>query len=154
MIAGRHILLGVTGGIAAYKTVELVRLLKKDDADVQVVMTPEATGFVTTLTLGTVSERPVLQDWLPRGEAEEGHGELPERSWTRHVTLGHWADLFVIAPATARTLATLAGGLCDNLLVATALSARCPVLVCPSMDHDMFVHPATQRNLEVLASYG
>ncbi len=144
-LRGRHILLGVCGGIASYKSVELVRLLKKAGADVQVLTTPDAARFVTPLTLGTVSERPVLADLFP--EAEEG-------SWTRHVTLGRWADLLVVAPATAQTLAKIAGGFCDNLLVATVLSARCPILVCPAMDEDMLAHPATQRNLNTLRSFG
>ena len=142
---GRHILLGVTGGIAAYKSVELVRLLKKAGADVQVLMTPDAARFITPLTLGTVSGHPVLTDIFP--EAEDG-------SWTRHISLGHWADVFVIAPATAQTLAKMAWGFCDNILTATALAARCPLLVCPAMDEDMLVHPATQRNLEALRGYG
>ena len=142
---GRHILLGVTGGIAAYKSVELVRLLKKAGADVQVLMTPDAARFITPLTLGTVSGHPVLTDIFP--EAEDG-------SWTRHISLGHWADVFVIAPATAQTLAKMAWGFCDNILTATALAARCPLLVCPAMDEDMLVHPATQRNLEALRAYG
>ena len=144
-LRGRHILLGVTGGIAAYKSVELVRLLKKAGADVQVLMTPDAARFITPLTLGTVSEHPVLTDLFP--DAEDG-------AWTRHITLGRWADLLVVAPATAHTLAKLAGGFCDNMLTATALAARCPVLVCPAMDEDMLVHPATQRNLDTLRSYG
>ncbi len=142
---GRHILLGVTGGIAAYKSVELVRLLKKAGADVQVLMTPDAARFVTPLTLGTVSGRPVLTDLF--SEAEDG-------AWTRHITLGHWADLLVVAPATAQTLAKMAGGFCDNMLTATVLAARRPILVCPAMDEDMLVHPATQRNLDALRSYG
>ena len=142
---GRHILLGVTGGIAAYKSVELVRLLKKAGADVQVLMTQDASRFITPLTLGTVSGHPVLTDIFP--EAEDG-------SWTRHISLSHWADVFVIAPATAQTLAKMAGGFCDNILTATALAARCPLLVCPAMDEDMLVHPATQRNMEVLRACG
>ena len=144
-LRGRHILLGVSGGIAAYKSVELVRLLKKAGADVQVLMTPDAGRFITPLTLGTVSGHLVLTDIFP--EAEDG-------SWTRHISLGRWADLFVIAPATAQTLAKMAGGFCDNILTATALAARCPLLVCPAMDEDMLVHPATQRNLEALRAYG
>ncbi|MEX0599951.1 MAG: bifunctional phosphopantothenoylcysteine decarboxylase/phosphopantothenate--cysteine ligase CoaBC [Rhodothermales bacterium] len=144
-LEGRHILLGVTGGIAAYKSVELVRLLKKAGADVQVLMTPDAGRFITPLTLGTVSERPVLTEIFVDGD---------EGSWTRHISLGRWADLFVIAPATAHTLAKLAHGFSDNMLTATALAARCPLLICPAMDHDMFVHPATQKNLEVLAEFG
>lgn len=144
-LEGRHILLGVTGGIAAYKSVELVRLLKKAGADVQVLMTPDAGRFITPLTLGTVSERPVLTEIFVDGD---------EGSWTRHISLGGWADLFVVAPATAQTLAKLAHGFSDNMLTATALAARCPLLICPAMDHDMFVHPATQKNLEVLADFG
>ncbi len=144
-LRGRHILLGVSGGIAAYKSVELVRLLKKAGTDVQVLMTPDASRFITPLTLGTVSGRPVLTDIFP--EAEDG-------SWTRHISLGRWADVFVIAPATAQTLAKMAGGFCDNILTATALAARCPLLVCPAMDEDMLVHPATQRNIDALCTYG
>lgn len=143
---GRRIVLGVAGGIAAYKSVELVRLLKKAGADVQVVMTPDAARFITPLTLGTVSERPVLQEVFPSGD-DEG-------SWTQHITLGRWADLFVVAPATAQTTAKLAHGFSDNMLTVTALAARCPLLICPAMDHDMFVHPATQKNLDILSSYG
>ena len=142
---GRRLLLGVTGGIAAYKSAELIRLFKKAGADVQVLMTEDAVRFITPLTLGTLSEREVLLDLFP----QNGDG-----SWTKHVSLGNWADLLVIAPATAQTLAKLANGFCDNMLTATALAARCPILVCPAMDHDMFVHPATQRNIEVLKSFG
>ena len=144
-LRGRHILLGVTGSIAAYKSVELTRLLKKAGAEVQVLMTADATRFVTPLTLGTVSERPVITDLFP--EAEDG-------SWTRHITLGHWADLLVVAPATAQTLAKMAGGFCDNAIGAAALAARHPILLCPAMDEDMLVHPATQRNLDTLRSWG
>lgn len=142
---GRNILLGVTGGIAAYKAAELVRLFKKSGADVQVVMTRDAERFITKLTLGTLSESEVLIDVFPAQE---------EGSWTKHITLGQWADVFVIAPATAQTLAKMAGGFSDNMLTATVLAARCPVLVCPAMDHDMFVHPATKRNLDRLESFG
>lgn len=142
---GRRILVGVTGGIAAYKSVELVRLFKKAGADVQVLMTRDAERFIPKLTLGTVSEHPVLVDVFP--EDEEG-------SWTKHITLGRWAQLFVIAPATAQTVAKMAGGFCDNMLTAVVLAARCPILVCPAMDHDMFVHPATKENLERLEQYG
>jgi len=144
-LAGRHLLLGVTGSIAAYKAAELVRLFKKAGAEVQVIMTPDATRFITPLTLGTLSEREVLVELFP--ENEPG-------SWTKHVHLGRWADLAVVAPATAQTLARLAHGFCDTMLAATLLSARCPVLLCPAMDHDMYHHPATQRNLEQLRRYG
>ena len=142
---GRRIILGVTGGIAAYKAAELVRLYKKGGAEVQVIMTREASRFVTPMTLGTLSEREVLSEIFP--ENEDG-------SWTKHVQLGLWADAFVIAPATANTIAKLATGICDNMLTAVALSARCPLVVCPAMDHDMYVHPATQRNLDQLAADG
>ena len=145
VLSGRRLLLGVSGGIAAYKSAELLRLFKKADADVQVLMTPDATRFIPPLTLGTLSQREVLIDIFPPNE---------DGSWTRHVALGHWADLFVIAPATAQTIAKLAGGFSDNMLTAVALTAQCPILLCPAMDHDMFVHPATRRNLTQLASFG
>jgi phosphopantothenoylcysteine decarboxylase / phosphopantothenate---cysteine ligase len=142
---GRRVVLGVTGSIAAYKAAELVRLLKKAGAEVQVLMTPDAGRFITPLTLGTLSEREVLVELFP--ENEDG-------SWTKHVHLGLWADLFVIAPATATTIAKLASGVCDSMLTAAALSRRCPMLVCPAMDHDMYRHPATRRNLDVLRGDG
>lgn len=144
-LTGRKLLLGVTGGIAAYKAATLVRLFKKAGADVQVLMTPDAGRFITPLTLGTLSGREVLIEIFP--ENEDG-------TWTKHVELGLWADLFVVAPATAQTLARLAHGFSDSMLTATALAARCPMLVCPAMDHDMYLHPATQANLERLRSYG
>ncbi len=144
-LAGKRIVLGVTGGIAAYKAALLVRLLKTARAEVQVVMTPDAARFVTPLTLGTLSEREVLIEVWP---------ETSEASWTKHVELGLWADLFCIAPATAQTVAKLASGFCDNMLTAVALSARCPILVCPAMDCDMYAHPATQRNLSRLREMG
>ncbi len=144
-LKGRRLLLGVTGGIAAYKSAELIRLFKKAGADVQVLMTEDAVRFVTPMTLGTLSEREVLIDVFPGNE---------DGSWTKHITLGRWADLFVVAPATAQTIAKLANGFCDNMLTAVALAARCPLLVCPAMDHDMYVHPATQQNLERLKSNG
>lgn len=144
-LANRNIIVGVTGGIAAYKSAELIRLLKKSGATVQVVMTPGATRFISPLTLGTLSEREVLIEIFPKNE---------QGSWTKHVSLGLWADLMIVAPATAQTIAKLAHGFCDSMLTAVALAARCPILVCPAMDHDMFVHPATQANLEVLEGYG
>lgn len=145
VLQGRKLLLGVSGGIAAYKAAELVRRFKKAGADVQVLMTPDATRFISALTLGTLSQREVLIEIFPANA---------DGSWTRHVELGLWADLFVVAPATAQTIAKLAHGFCDTMLTATALAARCPLLVCPAMDHDMYVHPATQANLERLRSYG
>lgn len=144
-LEGRKLVLGVTGSIAAYKAAEVVRLFKKAGAEVQVLMTPAAARFITPLTLGTLSEREVLVEIFP--ENEQG-------SWTKHVSLGLWADLFVVAPATAQTLAKLAHGFSDTMLTATALAARCPVLLCPAMDHDMFHHPATQANLDRLRAFG
>ncbi|MEO1727828.1 MAG: bifunctional phosphopantothenoylcysteine decarboxylase/phosphopantothenate--cysteine ligase CoaBC, partial [Bacteroidota bacterium] len=144
-LKGKRLLLGVTGSIAAYKAAELVRALKKAGAEVQVLMTRDAARFITPLTLGTLSEREVLVEIFP---------ENATGSWTKHVHLGLWADLFVVAPATATTLSKLAHGVCDSMLTATALSARCPLLVCPAMDHDMWLHPATQRNLGLLREDG
>ncbi|MEM8600511.1 MAG: bifunctional phosphopantothenoylcysteine decarboxylase/phosphopantothenate--cysteine ligase CoaBC [Bacteroidota bacterium] len=144
-LANKRLLLGVTGSIAAYKAAELVRAFKKAGAEVQVLMTRDAARFITPLTLGTLSEREVLVEIFP---------ENATGSWTKHVHLGLWADLFVVAPATATTLSKLAHGVCDSMLTATALSARCPLLVCPAMDHDMWLHPATQRNLRLLREDG
>ncbi len=145
MLQGRRVLLGVTGGIAAYKAATLVRLLKKAGAEVQVLMTPAARRFITPLTLGTLSEREVLIDIFP---------DNPSGSWTQHIDLGLWADLFIVAPATADTAARLAHGFSDSMLTATALAARCPIVVCPAMDHDMYRHPATQANLGRLREIG
>ena len=144
-LSGRHVVLGVTGSIAAYKSALLIRLLKKAGAEVQVLMTPDAERFIPPLTLGTLSKKEVLTEIFP--ENEDG-------SWTKHVTLGQWADLFVVAPATAQTIAKLAHGFCDSMLTATALSARCPLLVCPAMDRDMYQHATTQDNLERLREIG
>jgi len=144
-LSGRRLLLGVTGSIAAYKAAPLVRLLKTAGAEVRVLMTESATQFVTPLTMGTLSEDEVLTDIFPDNEAG---------SWTKHVTLGEWADLFVVAPATAQTVAKLAHGFCDSMLTATALSARCPLLVCPAMDREMYRHATVQDNLERLQNIG
>ena len=144
-ILHRRVLLGVTGSIAAYKTAWLVRDLVKAGAEVQVVMTPAAHDFVTPLTLATLSKRPVLTDLLLR----DGSG-----SWNDHVSLGRWADVLVVAPASAHTLAKMAQGLCDNLLLATWLSATCPVYVAPAMDLEMFADPATAHNLDLLRQRG
>lgn len=138
---GKKILVGITAGIAAYKVAILVRELVKNGAEVQVLMSPDAHAFVTPLTLATLSERPVMTDFYNK---ETG-------SWNNHVALGLWADLFVIAPLTANTMGKMANAMSDNLLLATYLSARCPVCVAPAMDLDMYVHPATQRNLLQLA---
>ncbi|MFW5973695.1 MAG: bifunctional phosphopantothenoylcysteine decarboxylase/phosphopantothenate--cysteine ligase CoaBC, partial [Bacteroidota bacterium] len=127
------------------KSAFLVRLIRQAGAEVQVLMTPDATRFITPLTLGTLSGRSVLIDVFP--ESEEG-------GWTRHIHLGQWADLLVVAPATAQTIAKMAHGNCDSMLTATVLAARCPILVCPAMDHDMYIHPATTRNIARLREDG
>jgi phosphopantothenoylcysteine decarboxylase/phosphopantothenate--cysteine ligase len=140
----KKIIVGVTGSIAAYKIAFLVRLLVKEGAEVQVIMTEDATAFITPLTLATLSKKPVLINY----QKDTATGE-----WNNHVELGLWADLLLICPCTANTLAKMAMGLCDNLLMAVYLSARCPVWVAPAMDLDMYAHPSTQRNLATLAQY-
>ena len=142
VLQGKKILLGITGSIAAYKSAFLTRLLIKAGAEVKVLMTPSATKFISTLTLSTLSKNPVYTEVA----GEEG--------WNNHVELGLWADAMLIAPVTATTLAKLANGLCDNMIVAAYLSARCPVFFAPAMDLDMWMHPATQNNVERLQSYG
>lgn len=144
MLQGKRILIGVTGGIAAYKVANLVRLLIKGGAEVRVVMTPMSQHFITPLTLATLSQNLVSTDFFDSTSGE----------WNSHITLGRWADLFLIAPATANTLAKMACGLADNLLTATYLAARCPVIVAPAMDVDMYEHVATQDNLAKLAQRG
>lgn len=144
MLAGKKILLGITGGIAAYKSALLVRLLIKAGAEVQVILTPSALAFVSPLTLATLSKRPVFTEYF---KPETGE-------WNNHVELGLWPDLMLIAPLTANTLTKLVTGQSDNLLLATYLSARCPVMVAPAMDLDMWKHPATQRNVETLQQDG
>ncbi|PCI97365.1 MAG: bifunctional phosphopantothenoylcysteine decarboxylase/phosphopantothenate--cysteine ligase CoaBC [Flavobacteriales bacterium] len=144
MFSGKNILLGITGGIAAYKTANLVRLFKKSGANVQVVMTPDSKEFVTPLTLATLSENPVHSVF-----ADDETGE-----WSNHVELGLWADIFIIAPATANTIGKMANGLCDNLLLATYLSAKCPVFIAPAMDLDMYKHGTTLENIQKLTLNG
>ena len=144
MLKGKHIILGVTGSIAAYKAATLTRLLVKEGASVKVVMTPLAKEFITPLTMATLSKSPILVDFY---NPENG-------DWNSHVDLGLWADLYLIAPASANTIGKMAGGIADNLLLTTYLSAKCPVMVAPAMDLDMYKHPATQRNLKVLQSFG
>jgi phosphopantothenoylcysteine decarboxylase / phosphopantothenate---cysteine ligase len=144
MLKGKHILLGVTGSIAAYKAAIIVRLLVKEGAEVKVIMTPLAKKFITPLTLATLSKNPILVDFF---NPESG-------DWNSHVDLGLWADLYLIAPATANTIAKLASGVADNLLLTSYLSARCPVIIAPAMDLDMLNHEATQKNIDVLCSYG
>lgn len=144
LLQGKRILLGVTGSIAAYKAAHLTRLLIKEGAEVQVMMTTSALDFITPLTLSTLSQKPVLH-----------HSHDPHTgTWNNHVELGLWADLFLIAPLSANTLAKLATGYCDNLLTATYLSARCPVMVAPAMDLDMYQHPTVRHNLEKIQQYG
>lgn len=145
MLQGKKIILGITGSIAAYKIAHLTRLLVKEGAEVRVIMTAAATDFITPLTLATLSKNPVLQDTI----ASRTSGE-----WNNHVELGLWADLFLIAPASANTIAKMANGQCDNLLLASYLSARCPVMIAPAMDLDMYVHPAVKSNLDRLRSFG
>jgi phosphopantothenoylcysteine decarboxylase/phosphopantothenate--cysteine ligase len=144
MLKGKKILLGVTGGIAAYKTATIIRLLIKDGAEVKVIMTNHAREFITPLTLATLSKNPVLTEFY---NPENG-------DWNSHIDLGLWADLFLIAPATANTIAKMANGIADNLLLTTYLSARCPVFIAPSMDMDMLKHKATKKNIETLISNG
>jgi phosphopantothenoylcysteine decarboxylase/phosphopantothenate--cysteine ligase len=143
MLTGKKILIGVTGSIAAYKTALLVRELIKLEAKVKVIMTSASSEFIAPLTLATLSKNPVATDFVKNKNGE----------WENHVELGLWADLFIIAPATANTIAKMANGLCDNLLMASYLSARCPVWVAPAMDLDMFTHPTTNRNLTTLRSF-
>jgi phosphopantothenoylcysteine decarboxylase / phosphopantothenate---cysteine ligase len=143
MLSGKRILLGVSGSIAAYKSAILVRLLIKSGAEVKVIMTASAHDFITPLTLSTLSKNPVLT-----------HFTKEEGQWNNHVELGLWADAFVIAPASANTLAKMANGICDNLLMASYLSARCPIYFAPAMDLDMLQHPSTKQNIEKLTSWG
>jgi len=143
-LQGKKIILCVTGSIAAYKAAYLLRGLLKQGAEVQVVMTPCAKEFISPLTLSTLSGRPVLSEFFTRNDGQ----------WNSHVDLGLWADLLIVAPATASTMGKMASGICDNLLVTTYLSAKCPVMIAPAMDLDMFQHPSTMRNIELLKSYG
>ena len=146
VLSGKKIVLGISGGIAAYKTAALVRLFIKSDAEVKIVMTPAAKDFVTPLTLSTLSKNPVHSTFY--NEEDEN------AQWNNHVELGLWADLILIAPATANTLSKMATGNCDNLLVAVYLSAKCPVYFAPAMDLDMYKHPSTLESFSALKSYG
>lgn len=143
-LQGRRILLGITGSIAAYKAAVLARLLVRAGAEVRVVMTPLAKQFITPLTMATLTKHPILVDFF---DPENG-------AWNSHVALGEWADCYLVAPATANTLAKMVAGVADNLLLTTYLSARCPVIVAPAMDLDMYAHTATQHNLAALAARG
>jgi phosphopantothenoylcysteine decarboxylase/phosphopantothenate--cysteine ligase len=144
MLKGKKILIGVTGGIAAYKIATVIRLLIKEGCEVKVIMTDHARDFITPLTLATLSKNPVLTEFY---SPENGN-------WNSHVDLGIWADLFLIAPATANTIAKMANGVADNILLTTYLSIRCQVFVAPSMDMDMLSHKATRKNIETLKSFG
>lgn len=146
VLSGKKILLGVTAGIAAYKTTYLVRLLIKSGAEVKVVMTPAAKDFVTPLTLSTLSKNPVLSTFFDQKNENE--------EWNNHVDLALWADLMLIAPLTANTLAKMAEGICDNLLMATYLSAKSTVYFAPAMDLDMYQHPSTKKNIDTLVERG
>lgn len=144
MLKGKHIILGITGGIAAYKCATLTRLLIKAGAEVQVIMTPNAKQFIQPLTLSTLSGKPVISEFFTANTGQ----------WNSHVDLGLWADALIIAPATASTIGKMANGVADNMLVTTYLSAKAPVFVAPAMDLDMMRHPSTARNLGLLRSYG
>jgi phosphopantothenoylcysteine decarboxylase / phosphopantothenate---cysteine ligase len=144
MLKGKKIVIGVTGSIAAFKTPALIRLLKKEGAEVKVIMTPAAADFVTPLTLSTLSGNPVIIDSF-----DPANG-----SWNSHVELGQWADVYLLAPVSANSLAKMAHGVADNFFLTAYLSAKCPVFFAPAMDLDMFRHPATQKNIEILQSYG
>ncbi|MCY1719305.1 bifunctional phosphopantothenoylcysteine decarboxylase/phosphopantothenate--cysteine ligase CoaBC [Prolixibacteraceae bacterium Z1-6] len=143
-LEGKNIILGITGSIAAYKAAMLLRLLIKEGAEVQVVITPAGKEFITPVTLSALSNNPVVSEFFG---ANDG-------SWNSHVDLGLWADLMLIAPATASTMGKMANGIADNMLVTTYMSAKCPVLVAPAMDLDMFAHSSTQRNISILKEYG
>jgi len=141
---GKRVLLGISGGIAAYKIATLIRLLKKSGAEVKCIMTPASCDFISPLTVATLSKNPVgIEFW-----------DKSDGTWSNHVDYGLWADVFLIAPLTANTLSKLAHGTCDNLLMATYFSMKCPVFVAPAMDLDMYVHPTTKRNLEIIAGDG
>jgi len=144
MLRGKNILIGVTGSIAAYKSAILIRSLIKEGAHVKVVMTPSAADFISPLTLSTLSKNPVNLEFFNSKSGE----------WTSHVELGLWADLYIIAPATANSIAKFSTGICDDLLAAVYLSAKCPVFIAPAMDLDMYQHPSTRKNIETLLAYG
>lgn len=156
ILSGKKILLGISGGIAAYKTANLVRLFIKAGADVKVVMTPASKDFVTPLTLSTLSKNPVYSTFFNEEEIVTQNGEQVKLNpqWNNHVELALWADFMVIAPATANTLSKMVNGNCDNLLIATYLSAKCPVYFAPAMDLDMYKHPSTIHSFNTLKKFG
>ena len=140
----KNIILGITGGIAAYKSAFLCRLLIKEGANVKVVMTPNATEFITPVTMATLSQNTVLIDFFKHDDG----------AWNSHVDLGLWADLMLVAPATASSIGKMTNGIADNLLITTYLSCKAPVMLAPAMDLDMFKHPSTKKNMQILESYG
>jgi phosphopantothenoylcysteine decarboxylase / phosphopantothenate---cysteine ligase len=144
LLKNKHIILGISGSIAAYKAAYLLRCLVKEGAEVQVVITPSGKEFITPVTLSALSNKPVISEFFG---ANDG-------TWNSHVDLGLWADLMIVAPATAATMGKMANGIADNMLITTYMSAKCPVMIAPAMDLDMFLHPANQRNIETLRSYG
>jgi phosphopantothenoylcysteine decarboxylase/phosphopantothenate--cysteine ligase len=144
MLKGKKIVLGITGSIAAYKACMIIRLLIKQGAEVQVVITPAGKEFITPITLSALTSKPVISDFFSQRDG----------TWHSHVDLGLWADAMVIAPATASTIGKMAHGIADNMLITTYLSMKAPVFVAPAMDLDMYAHPSTQGNLEILRSYG
>lgn len=146
VLSGKNILLGVSGGIAAYKTAALVRLFIKAGAHVRVVMTPASKDFITPLTLSTLSKNPVHSTFYDQEDSDS--------EWNNHVEMGLWADLMIVAPATANTMSKMANGTCDNLLIACYLSAKCPVYIAPAMDLDMYIHPSTVSSLSLLQEFG
>jgi phosphopantothenoylcysteine decarboxylase/phosphopantothenate--cysteine ligase len=156
VLSGKKIVLGISGGIAAYKTASLVRLFIKAGAHVQVIMTPASKDFITPLTLSTLSKRPVFSSFYKEEEESISQVETTNKNleWNNHVEIALWADLIVIAPATANTLSKMANGICDNILIATYLSANCPVYFAPAMDLDMYKHPSTLASFSKLKSYG
>ena len=156
VLSGKKIVLGISGGIAAYKTASLVRLFIKAGAHVQVIMTPASKDFITPLTLSTLSKRPVFSSFYKDDETIDSEVDNPNQNleWNNHVEIGLWADLMIIAPATANTLSKMANGICDNLLIATYLSAKCPVYFAPAMDLDMYKHPSTIESFNKLKSFG
>jgi len=143
-LGGKKIILGITGSIAAYKAAILLRLLVKEGAGVQVLITPAGKEFITPVTLSALSGKPVISEFFGSGDG----------TWHSHVDLGLWADAMIIAPATAATMGKMTGGIADNMLVTTYLSAKCPVFVAPAMDLDMFKHPSTQKNVSILKEFG
>ena len=144
MLEGKKFVLGITGSIAAYKAAYLIRALIKKGAEVQVVITPAGKEFITPITLSALTSKPVISEFFSQRDG----------TWHSHVDLGLWADAMIVAPATASTIGKMAHGIADNMLITTYLSMKAPVFIAPAMDLDMFAHPATQHNLDILRSYG